>query len=268
MRSELTQASTGRTNMSWRANVRLNGKIAIVTGAASGIGLAVANRFAAEGAKVVIGDRNTDGVQEAAQAIGPAASALALDVADEGSCQAIIDHAVGQHGGLDILCNIAGVLDFGRFSDLDRGRWDRVMAVNLTGVYHMCRAAMPHLIERRGNIVNMASAAGLVGVPYNSAYTASKHGVVGLTRALALEFSKEGVRVNAVCPGGVDTPMLHQTPPENIDWQMVMRSASWLDGGAMATPDDIADAVTFLASSEARRVTGVAFSVDGGQTAG
>jgi NAD(P)-dependent dehydrogenase (short-subunit alcohol dehydrogenase family) len=248
--------------------MRLAGKIAVVTGAASGIGRAVANRLAADGAKIVIGDRNADGVREAAEAIGPSASALALDVADESSCQAIIDHAVAQHGGLDILCNIAGVLDFGRFEDVDRTRWDRVISVNLTGVYHMCRAAMPRLVERRGNIVNMASAAGLVGVPYNSVYTASKHGVVGLTKALALEFSKEGVRVNAVCPGGVDTPMLHQTPPENIDWQMVMRSASWLDSGAMATPDDIADTVTFLASSEARRITGAAFTVDGGQTAG
>jgi Dehydrogenases with different specificities (related to short-chain alcohol dehydrogenases) len=248
--------------------MRLDGKIAVVTGAASGIGLAVAKRFAAEGAQIVIGDRNADGLRDAVQTIGSSASALALDVADEDSCQAIIDHAVGQHGGLDILCNIAGVLDFGRFAEVDRTRWDRVISVNLTGVYQMCRAAMPHLIERRGNIVNMASAAGLVGVPYNSAYTASKHGVVGLTKALALEFSKEGVRVNAVCPGGVDTPMLHQSPPDNIDWQMVMRSASWLDSGAMATPDDIADAVTFLASQEARRITGAAFTVDGGQTAG
>jgi NAD(P)-dependent dehydrogenase (short-subunit alcohol dehydrogenase family) len=248
--------------------MRLDGKIAVVTGAASGIGLAVAKRLAAEGAQIVIGDRNADGLRDAVQAIGSSASALALDVADEDSCQAIIDHAVGQHGGLDILCNIAGVLDFGRFAEVDRTRWDRVISVNLTGVYQMCRAAMPHLIERRGNIVNMASAAGLVGVPYNSAYTASKHGVVGLTKALALEFSKEGVRVNAVCPGGVDTPMLHQSPPDNIDWQMVMRSASWLDSGAMATPDDIADAVTFLASQEARRITGAAFTVDGGQTAG
>lgn len=248
--------------------MRLQGKVAIVSGAASGIGRAVATKLAAEGARVVIGDRNLAGVEETADLIGEAATAVALDVADEASAQAIVDQTVGLHGGLDILCNIAGVLDFGRFEDVDRSRWDRVISVNLTGVYHMCHAAMPHLIGRRGNIVNMASAAGLVGVPYNAAYSASKHGVVGLTRALALEFSKEGVRVNAVCPGGVKTPMLQQTPPDNIDWQMVMRSASWLDGGEMADPEDIADTVAFLASSEARRITGAAFAVDGGQTAG
>ena len=248
--------------------MRLGGKIAIVTGAASGIGRAVAIKLAAEGAQVVIGDRNAAGVEETAAVIGTAAAAQALDVADEASARSIVARAVELHGGLDIVCNIAGVLDFGRFADIDSSRWDRVIAVNLTGVYNMCHAAIPHLIPRRGNIVNMASAAGLVGVAYNSAYTASKHGVVGLTRALALEYSNEGLRINAVCPGGVNTPMVQKAPPEDIDWQMVMRSASWLDGGEMAEPEDIADAVAFLASSEARRITGVAFSVDGGQTAG
>lgn len=248
--------------------MRLEGKIAIVTGAASGIGRAVAIKLAAEGAQVVIGDRNAAGVEDTAAAIGAAATAQALDVADEASARSIVARAVDLHGGLDIVCNIAGVLDFGRFADVDTARWDRVISVNLTGVYNVCRAAMPHLIARRGNIVNMASAAGLVGVAYNSAYTASKHGVVGLTKALALEFSKEGVRVNAVCPGGVNTPMVQQAPPEDIDWEMVMRSASWLDGGEMAEPEDIADTVAFLASSQARRITGACFAVDGGQTAG
>ena len=245
-----------------------NGKIAIVTGAGSGIGRAVAQRLAADGATLVIGDRNVEGLEDTARSIGAQATAVPLDVADEGSSRAIVERALALHGKLNILCNIAGVLDFGRFGDVDQARWDRVISVNLTGVYNMCRAAMPHLIATKGNIVNMASAAGLVGVPYNSAYTASKHGVVGLTRSLALEFSKEGVRVNAVCPGGVKTPMLEQTPPENIDWAMVMRSASWLNDGEMSEPSDIADAVAFLASDQARLITGTAMAVDGGQTAG
>jgi len=246
----------------------LDGRIAIVTGAGSGIGRAVAQRLASDGATLVLGDRNVEGVEQTARDIGERATAVSLDVADEASSRAIVERALSLHGKLDIVCNIAGVLDFGRFADLDANRWDRVISVNLTGVYNMCRAAMPHLIETKGNIVNMASAAGLVGVPYNAAYTASKHGVIGLTRSLALEFSKEGVRVNAVCPGGVKTPMLEQTPPENIDWSMVMRSASWLNDGEMSDPADIANAVAFLASDHARMISGSAMAVDGGQTAG
>lgn len=246
----------------------LDGRIAIVTGAGSGIGRAVAQRLANDGATLVLGDRNVEGVEQTARDIGERATAVSLDVADEASSRAIVERALSLHGKLDIVCNIAGVLDFGRFADLDANRWDRVISVNLTGVYNMCRAAMPHLIETKGNIVNMASAAGLVGVPYNAAYTASKHGVIGLTRSLALEFSKEGVRVNAVCPGGVKTPMLEQTPPENIDWSMVMRSASWLNDGEMSDPADIANAVAFLASDHARMISGSAIAVDGGQTAG
>lgn len=171
------------------------------------------------------------------------------------------------HGGLDVLCNIAGILDFGCMADLDKSRWDRTIAVNLTGVYLMSRLAMPHLLKTKGNIVNMASAAGLVGVPFNSAYVAAKHGVVGLTKALALEFSKQGIRINCICPTGVNTPMIAGAPPENIDWELVMRAVPWLDGGENCDPEDIADAVAFLASREARRITGVAFPVDGGQTA-
>jgi len=248
--------------------VKLSNTSALVTGAASGIGRAVAIRLAAEGARIVLGDRNAAGLAQTAAIIGDAAVTAVLDVTDESSCKAIVDLAVDRHGGLDILCNIAGVLDFGRFGDVDRQRWDRVISVNLTGVYHMCRMALPHLVASRGNIVNMASAAGLVGIPYNAVYTASKHGVVGLTKALAREFSKEGVRVNAVCPGGVKTPMIEQAPPEGVDWEMVMRSASWLNGGKMSEPADIANAVAFLASSEARMITGAAFSVDGGQVGG
>ena len=248
--------------------MRFDGKVAIVTGAASGIGLATACQLAAEGADVILADRDFGGALKAAQALGKGAAAIELDVASEESCRECTARTVELHGRLDVVCNIAGVLDFGPLSDLSADRWNRVISVNLTGVYHMCRAAMPHLVQRRGAVVNMASAAGLVGVPFNAAYTASKHGVVGLTRSLALEFSKAGVRINAVCPGGVETPMLHQTMPDDVDLEMIMRSASWLDGGALATAEEVAEVVTFLASDQARRMTGVALSVDGGQTAG
>lgn len=248
--------------------MRLAGKSTIVTGAASGIGLAVARRFVREGARVMLGDRNAEGLAEAARSLGERAASMTLDVADPGSCKAIVAAAAERHDGVDILCNIAGVLDFAPLADMSEERWDRVIDINLGGVFHMTRAAMPHLVARRGSVVNMASAAGLVGVPFNSAYTASKHGVVGLTKALALEFANQGVRVNAVCPTGVKTPMVGGPQPEGVDWTLVMRSAPWLDGGEMCEPDDIADAVAFLASDEARRITGIAFPVDGGQTAG
>jgi Dehydrogenases with different specificities (related to short-chain alcohol dehydrogenases) len=246
--------------------MRFEGKSAIVTGAASGIGRAVAVRLAEEGARVVIGDRNMDGLAETATAIGAAATSLPLDVTDAASCRDFVAKALAANGGLDVLCNIAGTLDFGRLDELTDERWMRVIAVNLHGVFFLSQAALPHLVKTRGAIVNMASTAGLIGIPFNAAYTASKHGVVGLTKSLAIEFSKEGVRVNAVCPGGVETPLIARTYPENLDWEL-MRTSSFLNSGELAQPEDIADAVAFLASQDAKRVTGVAFPVDGGQTA-
>jgi NAD(P)-dependent dehydrogenase (short-subunit alcohol dehydrogenase family) len=248
--------------------MRFEGKTAIVTGAASGIGRACALRLAREGARVMLGDWNEEGLAATAAGIGGGALVQRLDVSDPEACAAIVEAAVEEAGGLDILCNVAGVLDFSPLADLTPERWSRTIAINLGGVFHMSRTAMPHLVKRRGCIVNMASAAGLVGIPYNAAYCASKHGVVGLTRALALEFGAAGVRVNAVCPTGVKTPMVAQPMPEGADVTLVMRAAPWLDSGEMCDPEDIADAVAFLASSEARRITGVAFPVDGGQTAG
>jgi meso-butanediol dehydrogenase/(S,S)-butanediol dehydrogenase/diacetyl reductase len=247
--------------------MRFDGKRAIVTGAASGIGRAVAKRLAAEGARVVIGDVNAAGLAETACAIGDMATAMPLDVGDPAACAAGVENAVGLLGGLDILCNIAGVLDMAPMADISAERWSRMIAINLGGVFFMSQAAMPHLLAVRGCIVNMASAAGLVGVPYNVGYTASKHGVVGITKAMALEVAGRGVRVNAVCPTGVNTPMVAAPSNPGVDWELVMRAAPWLDNGAMCDPEDIADAVAFLASGEARRITGVAFPVDGGQTA-
>jgi len=248
--------------------MRFSGKRAIVTGAASGIGQATARLLAKEGAIVVIGDRNGEGLKATAESIGANAHPIAFDVSDHEACAQVVEKTVADHGGLDIVCNIAGVLDMAPLTQFTPDRWARMIGVNLSGVFFMSQAAMPHLIATRGAIVNMASAAGLVGVPYNSPYSASKHGVVGLTKAMALEFANQGVRINAICPGGVKTPMVAAPSAEGVDWEAVMRSASWLNHGEMCDPEDIADAVAFLASNAARQITGVAFPVDGGQTAG
>ena len=249
--------------------MQFEGKTAIVTGAASGIGLAVARRLAGEGARLVLGDWNNDGLTDAVTSIGAdTAAGHQIDVSDAAACAGLVEMAVDTTGRVDILCNIAGVLDFAPVADLTPDRWLKTMNINLGGAFYLSRAAMPHLVQTRGCIVNMSSAAGLVGVPYQAAYAASKHGLVGLTKSMALEFANDGVRVNAVCPTGVKTAMLSGPPPENIDWQAVMRSAPWLDHSALCEPDDVADAVVFLASSQARMITGIAFPVDGGQTAG
>jgi len=247
--------------------MRFDKKVAVVTGAASGIGRAVARRFASEGACVVLGDVNSEGLQETAAAIGGGVIIKTLDVCDSAACDAFIAFAIAEFGRLDVLCNIAGVLDFAALSDLTPERVNRTMGVNLNGVIYMTRAAMPHLLARRGAVVNMSSVAGLVGVPFNSVYCASKHAVIGFTRAAALEFAHSGVRINAICPGGVNTPMIGKMPGSGIDWSLVTRTASWLDNGANCEPGDIADAVAFLASDEARRISGIAFPVDGAHTA-
>lgn len=248
--------------------MRFAGKTAIVTGAASGIGRAVAERLVRDGARVMLADRNAQGLQEVASTLGANAISMAFDVADPAACHALVERTVAHTGQLDVLCNIAGILRFSTLQNSSNDDWASVIGVNLSGAFYMSRAAMPHLVARRGCIVNMSSAAGLVGIPFNAAYSASKHGLIGLTRSLALEFANAGVRVNAVCPTGVKTAMLAAPPAEGIDWSLVMRAAPWLNNGELCEPEDIADAVAFLASDEAKRITGVAFPVDGGQTAG
>lgn len=246
---------------------RFNGKTAIVTGAASGIGRAVATRLVKEGARVVLGDINMAGLSAVKAELGDAASTHELDVANPAHCAAIVRSAVQHCGRLDILCNVAGVLQMAPVASITPDDWNRIIQINLSGTFYMCQAALPHLVATKGCIVNLASSAGLVGVPFSASYVASKHGVVGLTRSLALEFANAGVRINAICPTGVNTPMVQGPPGEGVDPALIKRSAPWLNGGEFCEPSDIADAVAFLASDEARRITGIAFPVDGGQTA-
>lgn len=247
--------------------MEFQGKSVLVTGAASGIGRATAIRFAAEGARVTIGDRNVAGLEETAGMMASTPRVQPFDAADPASCRALV--AAAATDGLDVVCNIAGILKWGPSETFAVEDFELVLKINTTSVFAVSQAALPHLVRSKGVIVNTASAAGLSGIAYNAAYSASKHAVVGLTKSLAVEFAGKGVRINAICPGMVETPMTAQVPPMegDMDWALVMRNApKLLDGNC--SPDDIADLFAFLASQRARKITGATFAVDGGQLAG
>src|SRR5690625_6794793 len=190
---------------------QFSGKSVLVTGAASGIGRATMERLARSGARVLACDINEAGLRDAAAALvaeGREVITRPLDVTDEQACRDAVADCVRQFGGLDVLCNIAGMVKTCHFHELTSEDWRRVMDVNANSVFVLCHAALPHLLKSGGNIVNISSTAGLTGLPYNSAYCASKGAVLQLSRALAVEYAGRGVRVNAICPGAVDTPLV------------------------------------------------------------
>jgi NAD(P)-dependent dehydrogenase (short-subunit alcohol dehydrogenase family) len=234
---------------------RFEGKRALVTGAAGGIGRAMVDLFVEEGAEVVGVDlREADGVR-------------GCDVSSPESVSTAVAGAAEELGGLDVLVNVAGVDQFRRFEDLDVATWERHLGVNLTGPMLMSHAALPHLKVSRGNIVTIASIAGLRAQPYQAAYCASKGGVVMLMKSLALELWADGIRVNTVCPGGVETDLPMAAAAEHsansaIDWGLLSETAGGRYG--FMPPRDIADAVAYLASDAAASVTGAVLSVDRG----
>ena len=248
---------------------RLAGKTCLVTGAGSGIGRATARRFADEGAKVAAADLRGEAAVETAVAIGGDAIGIQVDVTSADSVAACIDHVADAFGSLDVVVNNAGVTIVGAAHELDEADWDRELATNLKSVYLVSKAAWPRLVERRGSIVNTASIAGLWAIPADAAYCASKAGVVMLTKCMALDGARDGVRVNCVCPGYTETPMIEGYFADQPDPDEARSFATRLHPlGRLGDSRDIADAMVYLASDEAAWVTGTALVVDGGLTSG
>jgi NAD(P)-dependent dehydrogenase (short-subunit alcohol dehydrogenase family) len=250
----------------------LDGKVVLVTGAASGIGRATANAFAGEGATLALVDRDADGLRAARAhiiAAGGRATALVADVADSAAVDRAHDEVAAEHGRIDVAFNNAGVIEpVGWLHDTPEESWDRVIAVNLKGVWLCMRAQLRHMYARRyGVIVNTSSAAGLVGAPGTSPYTTAKHGVIGLTRTAALEYATHGIRVNAVAPGTVETPMNDRFSGQQDDPFADAPVRHGHPNGRLARPEEIADAVLFLASERSTFATGSTLVVDGGYTA-
>jgi NAD(P)-dependent dehydrogenase (short-subunit alcohol dehydrogenase family) len=243
---------------------RLQDRVAVVTGAASGIGLATARRFAEEGARVVLVDIATDAIEPLAKDLD--GDAITCDVTDEPAVEAMFDQVVATRGSVDVAFNNAGISPPEDDSILDTGieAWDRVQKVNLTSVYLCCKYVLPHMRrQRRGSIVNTASFVAVMGAATSQiSYTASKGGVLAMSRELGVQFAREGIRVNALCPGPVNTPLLRElfaADPERAQRRLVH-----VPMGRFAEASEIAAAVAFLASDDASFVTASAFLVDGG----
>jgi meso-butanediol dehydrogenase/(S,S)-butanediol dehydrogenase/diacetyl reductase len=248
---------------------RFNDKVALITGAASGMGRATCIRLAAEGAQILAVDVDSTGLEETSRMIaeqGGQIEGRLCNVTQRNECAEAVQHAIDRFGRLDVLANIAGVVRFAHTPKMSEADWNLVLGVNLSGPFFLSQEAIPHLLEAHGNIVNVASNAGLMGQAYTAAYCASKGGLVQLTRSLAMEFMKKPLRVNAVCPAGTDTQMNKGIDfPDDVDWKLIGR---FTGSRGFAQPSDIASAIAYVASDEAKMVHGSIFSVDQGMMAG
>lgn len=251
---------------------RLQDKVAILTGAASGIGQGTAELFAEHGAKLVLVDRDEAGLAETSARVkraGAAAITVCGDVSQAATIQRVVATALETFGQIDVVFNNAGIMPYGDLQQVSEETWDEVQAVNVKAMFLMCKAVLPHMLQRgTGSIINTSSVMATLTEPGYEAYTTSKAGVIGLTKALAVSYAEQGIRVNALCPGWVDTPMNRKVAEDlgGLDklYPIVKRQQPL---GRMASTREVAYAVLFLASDESTAVTGSALYVDGASTA-
>ena len=248
---------------------RFPAKTAVITGAASGLGRAIAQRLASEGASVFGVDIDAAGLAATAADIrsnGGTIETHQCDVSARANCHAAIAAAIAAFEHLDIVGNVAGIARAEHIHEVTEEQWRRMFGVNVDAYFWMAQAAIPHLLKTNGTIINMASNAGFMGQAYTVAYCTTKGAVVNLTRALAMEFIKQPIRINAIAPGGIDTPLAHNFRlPDDPDFELMMRYNPLRGVGQ---PDDIANLFAFMASDEARNIHGAIISSDGGVTAG
>lgn len=244
---------------------KLDDKVVIVTGAGRGIGRGIVDKLAAEGAKVVVSDVDEESTRESAEAIGGGAIGLRADVTSKESVESMVGEVVDRFGRVDVLVNNAGWDKVEPFLKSDESDWDKVIAINLYGTLHCCKAVLPVMVEQEyGKVVNIGSDAGRVGSSGEAVYSAAKGGVVAFSKTLAREMARYKINVNSVCPGPADTPLFAEIGEENPKLKDALQKA--IPFRRLALPQDLANAVAFLASDEAEYITGQTLSVSGGLT--